>query len=140
MPGAPPAPRRPPHRGPSPSTPRWRGRARSALSDLCGWPERSRRSCISEIVSPMGLNPTRPRSAHLEAPVRGEWRSLDHLGQVLVEEDAGDQLLARGDAELLEEALDVVADRVGREDEGLGDLRVAEPACDQRRHLALARG
>ena len=54
------------------------------------------------------------------------------------DEDPRDQLLARGHAELLEEALDVVADGVGREDEGVGDLRVGQAAGDQGRHLALA--
>jgi hypothetical protein len=33
-----------------------------------------------------------------------------HLGEVLVQEHVGDELLARGDAELFVEALDVVLD------------------------------
>ena len=45
--------------------------------------------------------------------MRRQRRPLHHLGQVLVEEDAGDELLAGADLELLEEALDVVADGVG---------------------------
>jgi hypothetical protein len=65
---------------------------------------------------------------------------LDHLGQVLVQEDPGDKLLTGGDVELLEEALDMVTNGVGRKDEGCGDLPVGEAASDQGRHLALARG
>jgi hypothetical protein len=48
----------------------------------------------------------------VEAPARCE-RCLEHdLGAVLVEEDASDELLSRGDAELLVEVLDVVLDAV----------------------------
>src|SRR5947208_12065597 len=53
------------------------------------------------------------RSVAIEASAGGERRLLDDVGEILVEEDAGDELLARGDAALLEEALEVVLDGVG---------------------------
>jgi hypothetical protein len=58
----------------------------------------------------------------VEASSGGERRALGYLGQVLVEKHAGDELLARSDADLVVEALGVVLDRVRREDQRLGDL------------------
>src|SRR5215207_7303633 len=56
----------------------------------------------------------------VEAPPRRQRRSARHLGEVLVQEEAGDELMPRGDAELLVEVLDVVLDGVWGQDEGLG--------------------
>src|SRR5215216_7593227 len=46
----------------------------------------------------------------VEAPARRQRRAARHLGEVLVQEHVGDELLPRGDAEFLVEALDMVLD------------------------------
>src|SRR5690242_17292835 len=76
----------------------------------------------------------------VEASSGGQRRALDYLGEVLVEEHPGDELLARSDADLVVEALSVVLDRVRREDQRLGDLGARQPACKERRDLTLAGG
>ena len=48
----------------------------------------------------------------VEASSGGQRRALGYLGEVLVEEYPGDELLARSDADLVVEALGVVLDRV----------------------------
>src|SRR5262249_14862057 len=48
-------------------------------------------------------------------------------------------LRARGQAEPVEDVLDVALDGVGREHQALGDLAVGRPLGDQGRHLALPR-
>lgn len=61
-------------------------------------------------------------------------------GQVVIEECARDELLARRDTRLLEQILDVVLNGVRRQHERLGDLRVRPALRDQGGHLALTRG
>src|SRR5206468_12892206 len=68
----------------------------------------------------------------VEASSGGERRALGYLGEVLVEEHPGDELLARSDADLVVEALGVVLDGVRREDQRLGDLATRQPACEER--------
>ena len=58
----------------------------------------------------------------VEASSGGERRTLRYFGEVLVEEDPGDELLPGSDADLVVEALGVIFDRVGREHELLGYL------------------
>jgi hypothetical protein len=48
----------------------------------------------------------------VEASLGGERRALGYLGEILVEEHPGDELLARSDTDLVVEALGVVLDRV----------------------------
>jgi len=63
--------------------------------------------------------------------------------EIVVEEDAGDELLARGDVGLLEQALDVVLDGVGRENEPVGDpsrsLTAATVTSETPRSATIAR-
>src|SRR4051812_25194507 len=76
----------------------------------------------------------------VEASAGGQRRALSHLGEVLVKEHPGDELLARTDADLLVQALGVVLDRVRREDQRLGNFRARQSACEERGHLTLAGG
>jgi hypothetical protein len=76
----------------------------------------------------------------VESPARRQRRVERHLGEVLVQEHAGDELLPRGDAELLVEALDVVIDGVRGQDERLGQLCSRQAAGQERGDLPLASG
>src|SRR5581483_10646527 len=74
-----------------------------------------------------------------EAAIGRNRRLADDLWPVVVEEDPRDELLPRGDACLLEEALHVILDGVEREDELRGDLGVGEAPREQDGDLSLAR-
>ena len=102
------------------------------------------------------FRPGRPRARRPRPPARplkaraarGRRRWLDRTGQlggwrrrrVVLGEDPVHELAAAGDADLLEERLDVVADGVRREVQLGGDLGGAEPAGDRPRDLELATG
>ena len=58
----------------------------------------------------------------VEATAGGQRRLTNDFREVLVEEHASDELLSRGDAELLVQIPDVVLDGVWRHDKALRDL------------------
>ena len=100
-----------------------RSTSRIRISRSAGWPTSGvgwmrGRGCRHELPVEM----RRLTLDAVEASSGGERRALGYLGEVLVEEHPGDELLARSDADLVVEALGVVLDRVRREDQRLGDL------------------
>lgn len=52
----------------------------------------------------------------------------------------GDEFQARGQVQLLQDAVHVVFDRARAETEPLGDLRVVQPLGHEAEHLPFARG
>ena len=74
-------------------------------------------------------------------PVRSSTtRCRSSRAELGIEEQPGDELSAVGDVELLEDRLEVVLDRVGRQVQAGGDRGVGQALRDELGHAPLARG